>query len=639
LVTLVIRKILASSSYAIAGTLNTLVERLEGKLPLKDAMQDYEALDDLLDGNEVEDEELIDTVALQAEIERLKDFKKLAGEVEQDAKADALLRVFERAFEMTERLGGQRKAVIFTESLRTQERLFQILRDNGYAGQIVLLNGNNADAVSQGIYRDWLDKHRGTGRISGSKSADMKAALVEKFRDEASVLICSEAGAEGINLQFCSLLINYDLPWNPQRVEQRIGRVHRYGQKHDVVVVNFVNRGNRADERVFELLNEKFKLFEGVFGASDEILGAIESGVDIERRIHEIYQNCRSDAQIEEEFNRLQAEMKEQIEARNQETRRSLLDHFDADVIKNLNLRRQKAVEQLNEYQQRLLLLARMSLPDAEFNAHHFCYQGMCYDPRWEDADNTERCFFRPHEGLGAELIEQAKAAVPFTSTGSVSGTAALHFVYCPHVDGQFADLRALIGQGGALRVDKLTLDTPAQTVEHLLLAACTQDGTVLVTETIDRLLCQPARQGAEVVAFAQKTLLQSQLDALQAGALQQAERDNERYYEEESDKLERWAEDRRLALDLRIDKLSKEIKEKRKAARQLPSLQEKIEAKRELKKLEQARDATMLDYHEEKKRIEEEEDRLLADIEGRLKLEVRRECLFSATWSLGEGG
>jgi SNF2 family DNA or RNA helicase len=113
----------------------------------------------------------------------------------------------------------------------------------------------------------------------------MKSGAGRKFRDEGTLMICTEAGAEGINLQFCSLLINYDLPWNPQRVEQRIGRVHRYGQKHDVVVVNFINKGNRADQRVFELLSQKFQLFEGVFGASDDILGSIESGVDIERRI------------------------------------------------------------------------------------------------------------------------------------------------------------------------------------------------------------------------------------------------------------------------------------------------------------------------------------------------------------------
>jgi len=108
-------------------------------------------------------------------------------------------------------------------------------------------------------------------------------------------MIATEAGAEGINLQFCSLVVNYDLPWNPQR----IGRCHRYGQKHDVVVVNFLNSKNAADKRVFELLAEKFKLFEGVFGASDEVLGTIESGVDFEKRIVTIYQHCRMQEEIQ----------------------------------------------------------------------------------------------------------------------------------------------------------------------------------------------------------------------------------------------------------------------------------------------------------------------------------------------------
>lgn len=78
----------------------------------------------------------------------------------------------------------------------------------------------------------------------------MKAALVDEFRSNSKVLIATEAAAEGINLQFCSLVVNYDLPWNPQRVEQLIGRCHRYGQKNDVVVINFINMRNEADKRV-----------------------------------------------------------------------------------------------------------------------------------------------------------------------------------------------------------------------------------------------------------------------------------------------------------------------------------------------------------------------------------------------------
>jgi superfamily II DNA/RNA helicase len=112
-----------------------------------------------------------------------------------------------------------------------------------------------------------------------------------------------------VNLQFCSIVINYDLPWNPQRIEQRIGRCHRYGQKTDVLVVNFLNRKNEADKRVFELLDQKFKLFKGVFGASDDVLGAVESGVDLEMRIAAIYQNCRTPEQIKEAFDALQLEL------------------------------------------------------------------------------------------------------------------------------------------------------------------------------------------------------------------------------------------------------------------------------------------------------------------------------------------
>ena len=92
-------------------------------------------------------------------------------------------------------------------------------------------------------------------------------------------------------------MVNYDLPWNPQRVEQRIGRCHRYGQQRDVVVLNFLNRANAADARLYELLEKKLNLFDGVFGASDEILGALENGVDFEKRVLEIYRLIERDAE------------------------------------------------------------------------------------------------------------------------------------------------------------------------------------------------------------------------------------------------------------------------------------------------------------------------------------------------------
>ncbi len=630
LVTLVIRKILASSSFAIQGTLTTMIERLEKKLPLADALNDYDAITDLTDEEGIDDEDdMVDPVALAAEVEQLKGFRSLADSIARDAKADALLRVLGKAFDFAERLGGKRKAVIFTESVRTQSKLKQLLEDNGHAGKIAMLNGSNTDSASKTILKNWLKQHEGSGRISGAKTADMKAALVDHFREAAEILICTEAGAEGINLQFCSLLINYDLPWNPQRVEQRIGRVHRYGQKNDVVVVNFINKGNRADERVFELLSKKFQLFEGVFGASDEILGSIESGIDIERHIHDIYQRCRDDAQINAEFDQLQARFKTELEARTTETRRSVLEHLDVDVVKHLNLTKKNTEQHLSDYQKKLLLLARMMLPEAQFDDHGFVHDGHGYDVRWQDAESAHARFLRPNEGLGAELLAKAKADL------ETLPLATLEFDLNHTPNGQHSRLRDFAGQSGELLVEKLALTTAKRRVEHLLIAARSDSGEALDAASAERLLTLSARILNEATVPADESGLAQQLGQQQSQKLDAALLLNEHYFTEETDKLEGWAEDRRIALDIRLKQLDQDIREARKVARQHPSLQEKLNAKRALKQLEQKRDRAMLDYHEEKKRIDAEEDRLLNDIEAALEITPQRQRLFAIRWHL----
>lgn len=631
LVTLVIRKILASSSFAIQGTLTTMIERLEKQLPLEAVLHDYEGADDIADEEGIDDQDLPDPVSLEIEIAKLKGFRDLAVRITRNEKAEALLRVLGRAFEFAERLGGAKKAVIFTESVRTQAWLFGLLGQNGYFGKIVILNGSNTDADSRATYQAWQLKHHGSSRISGSRTADMKAALVDRFRHDAEIMICTEAGAEGINLQFCSLLVNYDLPWNPQRVEQRIGRVHRYGQKHDVVVVNFINKGNRADERVFELLSQKFQLFEGVFGASDEILGSIESGVDIERRIHDIYQQCRDDAQIDAEFNQLQETLKTELQTREQETRRSLFENFDVDVVKRLNLRREKVGRDLDEYQESMLSLARMMLPDATFEEQRFFHGGCWHDVNWQRTLEDDACFFRPNEGLGSVLIETAK----MTLVGL--GAALVEFDLSHTGNGQQSYMRTFAGQSGELVVEKLTLTTKKQRVERLIVAARSESGDALPIDVAKRLLLVPAAVKDNLTELTISKELMLQVSQEEAEQLAAGNKRNEHYFEEETGKLDRWAEDRRVALDIRLRQLDQEIKEARTAARQLPSLQEKMDAKRALKVLERERDSVMLDYHEEKKRIETEEDRLIAEVEDALKITSRRERIFSIRWQLKE--
>ena len=630
LVILVLRKILASSSFAIAATLHKMVERLEQTVTAGiGALEDYETADamgEVAESDSAPELTREELHLLNDEIQQLRGFGAMADGIQDNAKGLALVKVLDKAFEMTERLGGPRKAVIFTESRRTQLYLKKKLEAAGYLGQLVLMNGSNSDAESKQIYGRWLDRHADSGRISGARSADMKAAIIEEFRDRATLLVATESGAEGVNMQFCSLVINYDLPWNPQRVEQRIGRVHRYGQRHDVVVVNFLNKGNRADELVFELLDQKFRLFEGVFGASDEVLGALESGVDVEQRIGDIYQKCREPEEIEAAFEALRDELNETITTAGKDTRRAVLENLDADVVAKLRTRQGVVRTQLTDYQDHLLCLARAQLPGAEVNEDHLVYQGTRFDVDWHHVIDHDSRFLRISEGLGKQLVEQAKTCdLP---------PAFLVFDY-GGLGREYSDLRRNLGESGHLAVDLLTIES-AETEQHLVLAAYTESGRRLPEDTCRRLLRIPSRE-APPSSRADKAQLKAALDAIAESHLSDAAKRNEEFFEEESDKLDRWAQDQREAMDLELKRLDSEIRAAKKALRGLPSLAEKAQAKRSIKVMEAHRDGRMLDFHQIRKQIAEKEDELLDEVERKLALSHHRKRLFTIGWKLVE--
>lgn len=356
LTALILRKLLASSPQAVLGTLKAILARLQHLQQLEqnqdEPLSEIEALFDgeELTAEDVEADELeaenaeisvsdeLNQAALQTEIAEIESFIRLAEGLQKDSKILALLTALQTGFAEMDKLGANQKAIIFTESVRTQKYLFDFLTQNGYADNVVLFSGTNNDPNSVAIYQDWLACYQGTAKITGSAEVDKRSALIEHFKEKAQIMIATEAASEGVNLQFCSLLINYDLPWNPQRVEQRIGRCHRYGQKFDVVVINFLNKRNVADQRVLELLTEKFKLFQGVLGASDEVLGRIESGVDIENQIANIYATCRTENEIQTAFDLLQAQFADEIEGRVQETKNALVTSFDQSVLERLKV-------------------------------------------------------------------------------------------------------------------------------------------------------------------------------------------------------------------------------------------------------------------------------------------------------------
>lgn len=646
LMTLVLRKLLASSSFAIAGALASLANRLRVKLkrheqPLSIAEeldQDYEAFDETAEEwPEDEPKEPLsdeDRAAIEREIADLEQFRDLAVSIKHNAKGRALLKALEIAFHKADTLGAARKALIFTESRRTQEYLQRILSDSPWSEGIVLFNGSNSDARSREIYNAWFEKHRGTDRVTGSRTADMRSALVEYFEKEGRIMIATEAGAEGINLQFCSLVVNYDLPWNPQRVEQRIGRCHRYGQKHDVVVVNFLNRKNEADQRVFELLSEKFKLFEGVFGASDEVLGAIESGVDFEKRIADIYQRCRKSEDIRAAFDELRRQLGDEINESMTRTRQKLLDNFDDEVREKLKHRDEDSRAHLNRFERMLMQLTRHELREhAEF-----------------DGDSTFRLRSCPFAGdipLGLyELPRRSGEAHLYRLTHPLAEAvitraadrdlppAVITFDYGAHA-GVISVLKPLVGRNGWLELAKLTVES-FEVEDFLIFVSQDDSGDVLDDEACRKLLSLPASvESATASPVPDFSVIRNDVIA---SRLKLVDERNATCFEQEVLKLDGWSDDLKLGLERELKDLDRQIREARKAASLAASLQDKLEAQKKVKALEVERSRKRRELFESQDAIDKQREELIRRIEEQLKQRKSVSQLFTIRWRLVSG-
>ena len=643
LISLVLWKLLASSSRAIAGALATMAERLQNLLnsgnseALAQSLdEDYEGLADTADEWDGDDDEAPPTsserAAIAAEIAELQRYKVLADNIRNDGKGEKLLTALDRAFAELERLGAAKKAIIFTESRRTQDYLLELLENTPYGDGIVLFNGTNSDARAQSIYKDWLKRHAGTDRITGSKTADTRAALVEHFKERGTIMIATEAGAEGINLQFCSLVINYDLPWNPQRIEQRIGRCHRYGQKHDVVVVNFVDRSNEADARVYELLQEKFQLFEGVFGASDEVLGAIGSGVDFERRIADIYRSCRSPEEIDASFAKLRQELSGEIDAAMLKTRQIVLENFDEAVQAKLRFR---AADSRSRYERMLLEMSCAELGDcARFDDEGFTLQqlpkGITDDiatGRYELPRRTgDAHLYRVNHPLAQWLIAQAK--------NRALDAARLTFDYAAYGN-KISTLENRRGQSGWLTVQLISAEALGNPEQHLLVAATTRAGEVLIEDDPEKLLRLPATaQPADLPATLPAALL-ADIDARKTALLADINTRSLGYFDQECDKLDDWAEDLKLGLERAIEDTDREIKDARRTAASAQTLAEKLEWQKKQRELENKRNKMRKELFDRQDEIDKQRNQLLEQLEAQLTPRVEERTLFTIEWEM----
>nr|WP_330217114.1 SNF2-related protein [Sphingobium lactosutens] len=643
LVVLQARKSLGSSTFAVARYLDTLLERLRRKQAASPDMTDdfedaFEEEQETLNGDDGSDghvDDFVDPVQLANEIGLVEAMRNLAQDIGVNAKGEKLIRNLPEVLDQIEAKGGRRKAVIFTESVRTQKYLSQLLTENGYAGQIVLMNGSNNDDESRAIYSAWKGRHAGTDRISGSKTADMKAAIVEAFKsDDKAILIATESGAEGINLQFCSLLINYDLPWNPQRVEQRIGRCHRYGQLVDVMVVNMLNMKNRAEARIHQLLEQKLHLFEGVFGSSDEVLGILTDGIDFEKEVLRIVQSCRSAEEADREFDELTARIQDSIDTDLAAARAKVLENMDADVIAKLHRRNEALAQILPEFKQRLLMVAKAELPEAQFltpDSECFGWNGKQWTTKWPLADENDWQFFRVNEGLGHDLIEQAKARTVGDGAEAVRFDPAA-YAYA----GQLGGVTDLSGQSGWLRAFRAIMPTPGAEREEVIVIAETDGGEMVKPLVCDKMMMAPAQSLGQADGAIPHDRL-AQLQEFEFGHFsERVKEENYKWLIEEEERLGRYARDMEIEIEAQIATLDAELKElqRQKLSPHL-SMEEKVSVMRDIRKKETARDELKMSQFDTKKQVSKDINDKLDEFSALLDQQPRLEEMFTLRWTV----
>lgn len=655
LAALIIRKRLGSSTYAVSSTLENIANRLASELDgaqRRDGRGGIYVDDDLLDEELEEVEEFAQTSTLptvnhndyeivgqiQAEVKELRNYAALARSITVNQKAVKLNDAITQGFARLRELGAPEKAIIFTESTKTQDYIVRTLQQSGRSEGLVTFNGSNDSPATTAIYRAWLDANKDGDIVTGIPAADRRKALVDYFRDHGSIMVATEAAAEGINLQFCSMLVNYDLPWNPQRVEQRIGRIHRFGQKYDVVVVNFSNKGNVAEARILELLTTKFHLFSSVFGASDEVLGAIEDGLNFEKRISDILSNSRTDAEIDRAFKELEELYAADISKEMAAAKAKVFDNLDPHVQDRLKAYDTQSGEVLNNFERLLLAITRHQLDKhATFDGDGRTF--VLHRSPVKDAP-TGRYYFKSHPLENAHQFRYASPLAQHVVDASESGdTPPRELTFSLGQSERVTKaVKELFGKSGELTVNVVTFSMKAKNEDvsesYILAGGFTDDGMWLDHEYASDILDLVCTDLGLPVTIDESKFTEH-LDKYRTELEREVQVRNSRYYDQQEELLYRNQQDRKAEHEAAIRDYRAKEREARKGAKQTDEPLEQLKFKKEARKWEQRAEDADEEFREAKKQLRGEADRYLELIEQSLKGTRNMEHLFNIRWRI----
>lgn len=665
LTTLIIRKLLASSTRAILQTLQTIKARLEYIKENNFIDKSINTVEGIIDDdfyfeleedmeyvnidNESEFEvnsdknsNKINMKLLDEEIASLENFIKRAESIKVDAKSKALLKALNIGFKKTKELGGNRKVLIFTENKRTQDYLAEFLELNGYKDKLVLFNGSNSSPQAKEIYSQWCVKKENQNKLQGSKTANTRQALIEYFKDKAEIMIATEAAAEGVNMQFCSFVINYDLPWNPQRIEQRIGRCHRYGQKNDVVVINFVNKRNHADMRVYELLKDKLNLFDGVFGSSDKVLGNIESGIDFEKRVLNIYQKCRVPEEIDSAFDELQKSMEDSISYKMDRVQQELFENFDLDVREKLKTNLVKTKQQLNKYENMFWNISKHILKNsATFDDESYVIE--LHKPLMDGVVKGKyKLLSKSHENKATDELEQMNIIDMNEPIGEFimkrallndTDDALLKFDITNNKD-KISIVNELKGKKGYITLKKLIVES-FEREEHLIFNGITVNGDILSQEQCEKMFyCN-----ATVI---EKQIPSDKLERLEKDAhvhiqskMNDISQANQEYFKQEQQRLMKWEDDMLYSIEEELTQVKAQIRRKEREKLAATSEREMLEIDEQISQLIKKRRRLRNEIEDMEDEVKLKRRKLTNELRKKMESITTVETLFNIEWEV----
>ena len=655
LMILVYRKLLASSSFAIAGTLKKLINFLEKELILRVNKRDEKEKIDLElipeaadEGFEEETEELLEEKEdetphvdetkfsdedIKKEMEELQSYHNLAISIKKNSKGDALVLALKKLFELAKEKGWPVKAIVFTESTRTQEYLGGLLKENGIT--YTIFRGSNTSKEAREAYDVWRKSYPEFAE-QGSYAINIRKALIYEFESKTQVFLSTEAGGEGLNLQFCNIVVNYDLPWNPQRVEQRIGRCHRYGQKYDVLVANFLNTQNRADQRLLELLQQKLHLFDGLFGSSDEILGLLESGVDFEKRILEIYQSCKTPEEIDTAFDKLQQSLQDRITGEIQQLRSKLTEYFDEPVqelFQKKNIEIGKTLSLFDEQLLKICLLYyenKLRPLDKDRTIFSFKDNGLLKTIAFRELKEDEK----------GRLIRMnlehpiARNAIESSLNLKTETIPVNHFIYT-NSGKRYSQIESFLNKNGLIYLFKLKISgiEEEELLAPLAFIKEKSDYKPLPLEISEFILTLNAEQQPEILdssPIGESELVKVWQD-WKSQVMNKYQRRNERLYDREIDRINRYYKDYSLRVDDRIKKTQIEIDELSRKRENSADLQERRELHKEIQELTLNLDRLIVEQIKLKQEANELKQKEYEELEKKFEIKTE-ESLIAIT-------